>query len=152
MSPGLRAPMIRRPYKGSMSRLNAAAATAMIAAVVALGLAQAPLPFAQTIAKLSEPNGYFDTDNLISNESSYLQVVPELTRRNVRGGAYIGVGPDQNFSYIAAVRPEVAFIVDIRRDNELLQLLFKVLFKESRTRVEYLSLLCGRTAPADVEP
>jgi hypothetical protein len=121
-------------------------------ALASVTLAQAPLPFAQTIARLSEPNGYFDTDNLISNESSYLQVVPELTRRNVRGGAYIGVGPDQNFSYIAAVRPEVAFIVDIRRDNELLQLLFKVLFKESRTRVEYLSLLCGRTAPADVEP
>jgi hypothetical protein len=120
-------------------------------ALASIALAQAPLPFAQTIARLSEPNGYFDTDNLISNESSYLQVVPDLTRRGVHGGAYIGVGPDQNFTYIAATRPAVAFIVDIRRDNELLQLLFKALFKQSRTRVEYLSCLVGRTPPLDVE-
>ena len=46
----------------------------------------------------------------------------------MRGGAYIGVGPDQNFSYIAAIRPDVVFIVDVRRDNLLLHLLFKSLF------------------------
>ena len=33
---------------------------------------QAPSPFAAQIASLSEPAGYFDTDNLISNERSYL--------------------------------------------------------------------------------
>ena len=106
--------------------------------------------FAQTVASLSEPGGFFDTDNLISNESSYLQVIPELEKRGVHGGAYLGVGPDQNFSYIAAVRPSIAFIVDIRRDNLLLQLLFKALFKTSGTRVEYLSGLFGRQAPSDV--
>ena len=127
--------------------LNAAAAVTLASAC----LAQAPLPFAQTIARLSEPDGYFDTDNLISNESSYLQVVPDLARRGVHGGAYVGVGPDQNFTYIAATRPAIAFIVDIRRDNELLHLLFKALFKESRTRVDYLSLLVGRTPPGDTE-
>jgi hypothetical protein len=125
---------------------------ATLLALASIALAQAPLPFAQTIARLSEPNGYFDTDNLISNESSYLQVVPDLARRGVRGGAYIGVGPDQNFTYIAATRPAIAFIVDIRRDNELLHLLLKALFKESRTRVDYLSLLAGRTPPADADP
>jgi len=125
---------------------------ATLLALASIAWAQAALPFPQTIARLSEPSGYFDTDNLISNESSYLQVVPELARRGVRGGAYIGVGPDQNFSYIAAVRPSIAFIVDIRRDNELLHLLFKALFKESRTRVDYLALLFGRTVPADAEP
>jgi hypothetical protein len=109
-------------------------------------------PFATAVATLSEPNGYFDTDNLISNESSYQQVLPDLQRRNVRGGAYIGVGPDQNFTYIAAVRPTVAYIVDIRRDNALLHLLFKALFHHARTRVEYLALLFGRAAPPDVEP
>jgi hypothetical protein len=66
--------------------------------------AQSPSPFAAQIASLSEPAGYFDTDNLISNERSYLQVLPDLGRRNVRGGAYIGVGPDQNFTYIAPPR------------------------------------------------
>jgi hypothetical protein len=106
--------------------------------------------FAAQITALSEPDGYFDTDNLISNERSYLQVLPQLERGGVRGGAYIGVGPDQNFSYIAAVRPSIAFIVDIRRDNLLLQLLFKALFDQAHTRVEYLALLFGRPVPADM--
>jgi hypothetical protein len=105
--------------------------------------------FAQTVASLSERGGYFDTDNLISNESSYLQVVPELKRRNVRGGAYVGVGPDQNFTYIAETRPAIAFIVDIRRDNVLLHLLFKALFQVSRTRIEYVAHLFGRPLPAN---
>jgi sorbitol-specific phosphotransferase system component IIC len=107
--------------------------------------------FASRIAQLSEPPGYFDTDNLISNEKSYLHVIPALQRRGVRGGAYIGVGPDQNFSYIAQVKPAIAFIVDVRRDNLLLHLLFKALFELSRTRVEYLALLVGKPAPAHPE-
>jgi hypothetical protein len=104
--------------------------------------------FAGQIAALSETGGYFDTDNLISNESSYLQVIPELQRRGVRGGAYIGVGPDQNFTYIAEVRPTIAFIIDIRRDNMLLHLFFKALFQLSRTREDYLAMLFGRHLPA----
>ena len=113
--------------------------------------AQSASPFAAQIASLSEPAGYFDTDNLISNERSYLQVLPELRRRAVRGGAYIGVGPDQNFTYIADVRPSIAFIVDVRRDNLLLHLLFKALFALSRTRVEYLAHLTGRPIPPDLD-
>ena len=109
-----------------------------------------PRLFAAQITALSEPDGYFDTDNLISNERSYLQVLPQLARRGVRGGAYIGVGPDQNFSYIAAVRPSIAFIVDIRRDNLLLHLLFKALFEQAHTRIEYVALLFGRPVPADL--
>ncbi len=112
---------------------------------------QAPESFAAQVAALSEPGGYFDTDNLISNERSYLEVVPELRRRGVRGGAYIGVGPDQNFSYIAAIHPDIAFIVDVRRDNLLLHLLFKSLFALARTRVEYLALLLGRAVPANLD-
>jgi hypothetical protein len=73
--------------------------------------------------------------------------LPALARAGVSGGAYLGVGPDQNFSYIAQIRPAVAFIIDIRRDNLLLQLLFKALFAVSPTRVEYLSLLTGRGPP-----
>ena len=110
---------------------------------------QAPRPrtaFAAQVESLSEPNGYFDTDNLISNERSYLEVLTDLDRRNVRGGAYIGVGPDQNFSYIAHIRPSVAFILDIRRDNLLLHLLFKAIFQQSRTRIEYLAVRLHRRA------
>lgn len=105
--------------------------------------------FAGLVERLSEPGGYFDSDNLISNEASYLHVLDGLREVDVRGGAYIGVGPDQNFSYMARIRPAIAYIIDIRRDNLLLHLLFKALFAESRTRVEYLSLLFGRPAPPD---
>ena len=107
--------------------------------------------FAAMVERLSEPGGAFDTDNLISNERSYLHVIGALERLGVRGGAYIGVGPDQNFSYIARVRPSIAFIVDIRRDNMLQHLLFKALFARARNRAEYLALLLGRPVPRDVE-
>jgi len=107
--------------------------------------------FAATIAHLSERGGYFDTDNLISNERSYLHVVPGLKALTPSGGAYIGVGPDQNFSYIAQVRPTSAFIVDVRRDNLLLHLLFKAIFARARNRAEYLCMLTGRPVPKEID-
>jgi hypothetical protein len=106
--------------------------------------------FAGTIARLSEPAGYFDSDNLISNETSYLHAVSHLRSGGVSGGAYIGVGPDQNFSYIAAIRPTVAFMIDIRRDNLLMHLMFKALFQRSANRFEYLARWTGRIVPSGV--
>jgi hypothetical protein len=79
-----------------------------------------------------------------------LHVIPALGEAGLAGGAYIGVGPDQNFSYVARLKPSIAFIVDIRRDNLLLHLLFKGLFQISTTRVEYLSLLLGRPSPREL--
>jgi len=111
----------------------------------------AEFDFPQLVAELSEPNGWFDTDNLISNEKSYLHVVPRLEQAGVSGGVYIGVGPDTSFSYMARIRPSVAFLVDIRRDNLLLHLLFKALFQMSRNRIEYLALLTGTPPPGDFE-
>ena len=108
--------------------------------------------FGTLVAELSEEPGYFDTDNLISNERSYLHVAPEL--RALAGhngrGVYLGVGPDQNFSYIAHLRPSMAIVIDIRRENLLLHLLFKALFAEAGTRVEYLAMLTGRPPPPSV--
>ncbi len=106
--------------------------------------------FARLIERLSEEGGYFDSDNLISNESSYLHVMGKLERLGVRGGAYIGVGPDQNFSYIAQIRPNIAFMIDIRRDNLLQHFLLKALFERARTRLEYLCLLFGKPLPRDL--
>ena len=129
------------------------AALAVVVALWALpridGSASAPqtASFASTIATLSERGGYFDTDNLISNERSYLQIIPDLRRLSIHGGAYIGVGPDQNFSYISEVKPTIAFIIDVRRDKLLLHLLFKALFELSETRIEYLAQLTGRPLP-----
>jgi len=105
--------------------------------------------FGDLVERLSEPSGYFDTDNLISNETSYLHVMGKLQEMEVSGGAYIGVGPDQNFSYIAQVRPSIAFIIDIRRDNLLQQLMFKSLFELSGSRIEYLCLLFARPVPSN---
>jgi hypothetical protein len=133
-------------------RITTALLIAAAFVVATPGLARRPetsAAFAARIAALSEPGGYFDTDNLMSNERSYLEVLPELERLRVRGGAYVGVGPDQNFSYIAGIRPAIAFIVDVRRDNLLLHLLFKALFQQAESRIEYLSLLFGRPIPPD---
>lgn len=124
----------------------------LLAAVPALAQAPARLTSGEwgaLVERLSEPGGYFDTDNLVSNEDAYLHVVTGLERHGVRGGAYLGVGPDQNFSYIAAVRPRIAFIIDVRRDNLLEHLLFKAMFHQARNRVEFLALLFGRVAPVD---
>jgi hypothetical protein len=137
----------------SMRRLvlSVIAAGLVLTTVPRVGLLQSPGGFAARVAELSERGGYFDTDNLISNERSYLHVVPALREPSLSGGAYIGVGPDQNFSYIAQVKPTIAFIVDIRRDNLLLHLLFKALFEMSQTRAEYLSQLFGRPPPSPAD-
>ena len=105
--------------------------------------------FAALVDRISEPAGYFDTDNLISNESGYLTVIDALARAEIEGGAYVGVGPDQNFSYIAQTKPRVAFITDVRRDNMLHHLLLKALIERAPTRVEFLAGLHGRAAPDD---
>src|SRR5688572_28446263 len=97
--------------------------------------------WAQLVLSLSEPGGIFDTDNLISNERSYLHVFSPL--RRMCGGAYIGVGPDQSFSYLAAARPAVASSIDIRRDNLLHHLLLRSMFALSSNRAEYLARLHG---------
>lgn len=105
--------------------------------------------FANLVQRLSGPGVRFNTDNLVSNERSYLHVIGEIEERGVRGGAFIGVGPDQSFSYIATLRPEVAIMLDIRRDNLLQHLLYKAIFEVSPSRVEFLAHLFGKPAPAD---
>lgn len=99
--------------------------------------------FAALVDSLSEPEGYFDTDNLISNETSYLHVVDRLMNMP-SGRVYFGVGPEQNFSYIVHSRPSIAIIADIRRQNMLQHLLFKVLIEESADRYEFLCRLFAR--------
>ncbi len=96
------------------------------------------------IHQISEEGGYFWSNNYISNETSYLHVLDDLESLQVKGGVYVGVGPNQNFTYIASIRPQLAFIVDIRRQNLLEHLLFKVLISKSTSREDYLSRLLGR--------
>jgi hypothetical protein len=95
--------------------------------------------FSRLIRDVSEEGGYFFSDNLISNESPYLTVVDKLRQLGATGGAYIGVGPEQNFTYIAKVRPRIAFIVDIRRQAVIQHLMYKAIFQLSPNRLEFLS-------------
>lgn len=98
--------------------------------------------FWEISSTLSEPNGSFQSENLVGNERPLQQVVPAL-REMKRGGAYLGVAPDQNFTYIVALEPRIAFIVDIRRGNLLEHLLYKAIIELSPTRAEFLSRLFG---------
>jgi hypothetical protein len=110
--------------------------------------AEVEIHLAPLSAELSEPSGYFDTDNLISNETPYLQVADLLADSAPKGGVYVGVGPDQNFTYIARVRPRYAFILDIRRQNMLQHLLFAALLAQASDPYHYLCLLFSRACPA----
>jgi hypothetical protein len=97
-------------------------------------------------SEFSEPNGYFQSDNLVSNERLFQQVVPTLLRQRGRG-AYLGVAPDQNFTFIVALDPRIAFIVDIRRGNLHEQLMYKALFELSSDRASFCSRLFARKRP-----
>ena len=108
------------------------------------------LPLGELHKRLSEQAGYFDSDNLISNETSYLHALDVIRALDLQGGAYIGVGPDQNFSYIAESRPAIAFMIDIRRDAMLQHLIYRSLFLHSRNRMEFLAGLIGARINGDV--
>jgi hypothetical protein len=122
---------------------------------VATTLARVELPekltdqeFWQLSADLSEPNGQFQSDNLLSNEMVFPRIVPDLISRTKPGGVYLGVGPEQNFTYIAAMKPRMVFITDIRRGNLELQLMYKALFEMSADRAEFVSRLFTKPRPA----
>jgi hypothetical protein len=66
------------------------------------------------------------------------------------GGVYLGVGPEQNFTYIAATQPKIAFIFDIRRENMLEHLIYKAVFELSANRTEFVSRLFSRKAFVEV--
>ncbi len=129
-----------------------AAFTGVLTAVLILSAARA-LPerlsdseFWALSAQLSEPAGSFRSENLVSNETMFQWPIPDLKKTVTPGSVYMGVAPDQNFTYMIAVKPRMAFIVDIRRGNLLQHLLYKALFEMSATRAEFLSKLFSMPA------
>jgi hypothetical protein len=108
--------------------------------------------FARIIREFSEDGGYFMSDNFTSNETSYLHIVDKLRELGVTGGAYIGVGPEQNFTYIAKIRPRIAFIIDIRRQAMIQHLMYKAIFHLSPNRAHFLSRLLSKPLPKDGVP
>jgi hypothetical protein len=103
--------------------------------------------FWQLVEDFSEPNGYFRSDNFLSNENAFQHVIPRLQTSLPRGGVYVGVGPEQNFTYLVALRPKLAFIVDIRRGNMNEHLLYKAFIEQSSDRADFLSRLFARPRP-----
>jgi hypothetical protein len=99
--------------------------------------------------EFSEPGGTFVSDNIISNEIEFQRVIPAVQRLGPHS-VYVGVGPEQNFTYIVAFKPSMAFIVDIRKGNLLLQLTYKALVETSSNRAEFMSRLFARQQPSGV--
>jgi hypothetical protein len=137
-----------------MSSIRRLAAVSALAIVIALTIAAASLParisdhdFWRLVTESSEPDGVFRSDNLLSNELGFQFVAPELTRTTKPGRVYLGVGPEQNFTYMVATKPAMAFIIDIRRGNLDLHLMYKALFELSTDRADFVSRLFSRKRP-----
>src|SRR5213594_681678 len=103
--------------------------------------------FWRMVTGFSEEAGSFRFQYM-SNEREFAALIPELKKSTKPGGVYLGVGPEQNFSYIAALRPRIAFIFDIRRENMLEHLIYKAVFEMSANRAEFISRLFSRGTPA----
>jgi len=146
-----------RRIPGGVVKGHSALMTALLfLAAPAIALAQgipsrlSDQEFWKLVTESSEADGFFQSDNLVSNELTLQHIIPELVKGRAPGGVYLGVGPDQNFTYIAAMRPRVAFIVDIRRGAMLQHLMYKSLFEMAEDRAEFLSLLFSRSRPSGV--
>jgi len=99
----------------------------------------------------SEPGGYFrqaDITNFTSNELGMQYVIPDLVSRVKPGRVYLGVGPEQNFTYISATKPAMVVIFDIRRGNLDMQLMYKAIFEMAADRADFVSMLFARPRPA----
>ncbi|MFN8574687.1 MAG: hypothetical protein U0132_21720 [Gemmatimonadaceae bacterium] len=107
--------------------------------------------FWHMVTEMSEPGGFFRSDNFVSNETAFQTVIPRLQEFIPPGSVYVGVGPDQNFTYITSLRPAIAFVVDIRRQNMLQHLLYKAMIEIAPDRAQFLSMLFSRPRPADVD-
>jgi hypothetical protein len=107
--------------------------------------------FWRIVTEFSEPSGQYTGDNWISNEASIQSVIPPLRQLTKPGGVYLGVGPEQNFTYMWALQSKLGFIVDIRRQNMLTMMLFKALFEMSPDRADFVSHLFSRRRPAALD-
>jgi hypothetical protein len=152
------------------ARLFLALATALVSARVSLAAQVAPamasasaaaaaLPdklsdadYWKLVTDMSEPGGYFRiVDNFTSNEMEVGQLFTMIRQQKVSGGVYLGVGPEQNLTYIAAIRPRMAFLFDIRRQALLQHQMFKAIFELSPDRADFISMLFAKSRPAKLD-
>lgn len=141
----------------SALRRTIASAFAIACTAASVASAQSRIPdryadstFWRFTVDFSENGGDFRSDNLLSNERSFQWVTGGLAALRREGGVYLGVAPEQNFTFLAALKPRVAFIIDIRRGNLLELLMYKALFETSANRVDFAYRLFGRRRPVSV--
>ena len=135
--------------------------TVLVFTVTLTGFAQTAAPslpseiadkdFWRMIVDFSEPGGTYPYENFVSNELQYQDVVPALKATTKPGGVYIGVGPEQNFTYASVLQSKLAFVIDIRRQNMLELLMYKALFDMSPSRADFVSNLFSRVRPAGLD-
>lgn len=148
-------PMLIRRRRVLVARLALSATVATLGAAPQARVAAQGLParisddaFWRMVTEFSEPGGFFRSDNFVSNETTFQYVIPTLLKTTTPGGVYLGVGPDQNFTYLVALRPKIAFLFDIRRQNMVQHLLYKALLDLAPDRADFLSRLFSRPRPA----
>lgn len=132
----------------------ASSPTASQAATQAAGLPDrlSDADFWKLQADLSEPGGYFRIeDNYTSNEMEVGELFTMLRAQHVGGDVYLGVGPEQNFTYIASIKPKMAFIIDIRRQAAVQHLMFKAVFELASDRADFISLLFAKPRPRGLD-
>jgi hypothetical protein len=145
--------MISRRTFLKAAMVSAACITALVFAIAELKSAE-PIPsrisdeaFWKMVTTMSEPDGQFRYENFLSNEIQYQYVIPALKSTTRPGGVYMGVGPEQNFTYIVALQPKIAFITDIRRQNMLELMMYRAVFELCPDRADFLSMLFSRVRP-----
>jgi hypothetical protein len=107
--------------------------------------------FWRFVTEFSEPNGPYPYENYVGNEVMLQRVIPAAKKETKPGGVYIGVGPEQNFTYALALEAKMAFVVDIRRQNMLELLFYKALFETTDNRADFLSQLFSRKRPPSLD-
>lgn len=131
-------------------------ATSLMAACVAknsqAGLIQEIHEFVGLLKDLSlKPTGPESVDNLMTNEDSIASVMDQAASEVPQGTVYLGVGPDQNFSLIAATKPHMALIIDYRKKNQLLHFFHLALIHLSNDRTTYLEKFWARDSQPQPE-
>jgi hypothetical protein len=132
---------------GSLFALAVVAFSGLRVAADALPLELSDQEFWTLSSDFSEPDGSFRSDNLLSNEIWMQRVIPELLSNIKTPSVYMGVGPEQNFTYITSLKPKMVFIVDVRRGNLDLQLMYKAIFELSSDRADFVGRLFSRKRP-----
>jgi hypothetical protein len=146
------ASLTTQPQTVAASAARGESPAAAQAAVASLHDRLTDAEFFNLVTDISEPGGVFRiADNFTSNELEVGRVFTMLRERGVAGGVYLGVGPEQNLTYIAAIRPAMAFVVDIRRQAVMQHLMFKAVFELANDRADFIALLFSKPRPADLD-